>query len=108
MLFRSERFAVAGVLASRINGFNDWLRDEQVVATNAAPLYQVPDAGPVPMPRIPGIAAPAPDDPRARHPGIGEDGAAVLREAGLAEAEIDALSGAGVLHGVRPPGAVSS
>jgi crotonobetainyl-CoA:carnitine CoA-transferase CaiB-like acyl-CoA transferase len=72
------RFTAAGVLASRINGFGDWLADPQVAATAAAPLVEVVPGTSLPVPRNPG--QPVPDRPC---PGIGEHTKAVLREFGL-------------------------
>ena len=72
------RFTAAGVLASRINGFGDWLADPHVVASGTAPMVEVMAGTSLPVPRNPGQKAQ--DRPC---PGIGEHTAAVLREFGL-------------------------
>ena len=72
------RLNAAGVLASRINGFGDWLADPQVTASAAAPMVEVMPGTSLPVPRNPG--QPAPDRPC---PAVGEHTGAVLREFGL-------------------------
>jgi crotonobetainyl-CoA:carnitine CoA-transferase CaiB-like acyl-CoA transferase len=72
------RFTAAGVLASRINEFGDWLADPQVTATCTAPEVEVVPGTSLPVPRNPG--QPALDRPC---PGLGEHTEAVLREFGL-------------------------
>jgi crotonobetainyl-CoA:carnitine CoA-transferase CaiB-like acyl-CoA transferase len=72
------RFTAAGVLASRINGFGDWLADPHVTASGAAPMVEVMPGTSLPVPRNPG--QPPHDRPC---PGVGEHTAAVLREFGL-------------------------
>jgi crotonobetainyl-CoA:carnitine CoA-transferase CaiB-like acyl-CoA transferase len=72
------RFTAAGVLASRINEFGDWLADPHVVASAAAPLVEVMPGVSLPVPQAPG--QPPHDRPC---PGVGEHTEAVLREFGL-------------------------
>jgi crotonobetainyl-CoA:carnitine CoA-transferase CaiB-like acyl-CoA transferase len=72
------RLTGAGVLASRINEFSDWLADPQVAAADAAPELEVVPGTSLPVPRNPG--QPALDRPC---PGLGEHTEAVLREFGL-------------------------
>ena len=73
-----DRLTRAGLLASPINEFGDWLAEPQVQATDAAPPVQVtPDAA-LPVPRTPGQRAQA-----RPAPGLGAHTAAVLREFGI-------------------------
>ncbi|MDH3666427.1 MAG: CoA transferase [Paracoccaceae bacterium] len=72
------RLTKAGVLASRINGFGDWLDDPHVAASGAAPDHDVLPGATLPVPRNPGQA------PHARPaPALGQHGAAILREFGI-------------------------
>ena len=68
----------AGVLASRINDFTDWLAEPQVSGSRAAPAREVLPGATLPVPRSPGGEA-----PERRAPGLGEHTEAVLREFGL-------------------------
>jgi crotonobetainyl-CoA:carnitine CoA-transferase CaiB-like acyl-CoA transferase len=72
------RLTRAGVLASRINEFTDWLAEPQVTATNAAPQTEVQAGTFLPAPHNPG--QPALD---RKCPGPGEHTRAILREFGL-------------------------
>ncbi len=73
------RLTAAGVLASRINDFADWLAEPQVAASGAAPEREVLPGATLPLPRSPGGAA-----TERRAPRLGEHTEAVLREFGLA------------------------
>lgn len=86
-----------GVVASRVNRLVDWLDDAHVQASGIAPMAHDPDAGSFRYPLTPGLEAPAPQDPRARWPGVGSDGTDILRTFGLQAHEIDALRQAGTL-----------
>jgi crotonobetainyl-CoA:carnitine CoA-transferase CaiB-like acyl-CoA transferase len=68
----------AGVLASPINDFADWLAEPQVQACGAAPLTEVAPGASLPVPRTPGGA-----DSARPSPALGAHTAAVLREFGL-------------------------
>ncbi len=69
------RLTKAGVLASRINGFGDWLNEPQVAASAAAPNHEVLPGAMLPVPRNPG----QPGHTRPA-PALGQHGAAILRE----------------------------
>ncbi|MEM6622357.1 MAG: CoA transferase [Pseudomonadota bacterium] len=68
-------FEEAGVLASPIHTFGDWLAAPQVVATQGAPLVEVSDGIQSPAPRSPGRA---PMEGPA--PAIGQHAAAIMEE----------------------------
>ena len=72
------RLTGAGLLASRINEFTDWIADPQVAAANAAPQVEILAQTLLPVPHNPG--QPALDRPC---PGLGEHTEAVLKEFGL-------------------------
>jgi crotonobetainyl-CoA:carnitine CoA-transferase CaiB-like acyl-CoA transferase len=72
------RFTRAGVLASRINEFTDWLVEPQVTAINAAPPIEVFSGATLPVPHSPGQAAHTQPCPAQ-----GEHTDAILREFGL-------------------------
>jgi crotonobetainyl-CoA:carnitine CoA-transferase CaiB-like acyl-CoA transferase len=72
------RFTRAGVLASRINEFTDWLNEPQVAAINAAPPIEVFSGATLPVPHSPGQAAHIKPCPAQ-----GEHTDAILREFGL-------------------------
>jgi len=85
------RIEAAGGLANPVNTPLQWLADPHVQATGAAPSVEVPGVGRVAVPHIPGVDPPASPDPRAHWPGIGTEGAAVLRDFGFSDAEIERL-----------------
>jgi crotonobetainyl-CoA:carnitine CoA-transferase CaiB-like acyl-CoA transferase len=72
------RLTKAGVLASRINEFTDWLTEPQVAAANSAPLVEVLAGTSLPVPHNPG----QPPIHR-RCPAFGEHTETILREFGL-------------------------
>jgi len=72
------RLTAAGVLASPINDFVDWLAEPQVAASDAAPPVEVAPGAWLPVPRTPGAAAGAKPSPAP-----GEHTEAVLREFGV-------------------------
>lgn len=73
-----QRLNAAGVLASRINGFADWLAEPQVIAAQAAPEVEVLPGARLPVPHNPGHAPHGRPAPRQ-----GQHTQAVLREFGL-------------------------
>jgi crotonobetainyl-CoA:carnitine CoA-transferase CaiB-like acyl-CoA transferase len=73
-----DRLTGAGVLASRINEFTDWLDDPQVRAANSAPPVEVLPGTSLPVPHNPG------QPPQGRPcPAFGEHTTAILKEFGL-------------------------
>lgn len=82
----TARFDAENALASGINTWGDWLADPHIQAVEAAPAYALSDGRTVPLPHLPG--QPAYDAPVPR---IGERTRALLAEAGMGGAAIDAL-----------------
>lgn len=79
-------FEKEGALASAINTYGDWLDDPHVQAVDAAPGYQLSDGTAVPLPHLPGQ-----QPNNAPVPTIGQHTRALLAEAGMGTASIDAL-----------------
>jgi crotonobetainyl-CoA:carnitine CoA-transferase CaiB-like acyl-CoA transferase len=80
-------FQKHGVLASPINTLTDWLADPHVVASEAASLA-LDGSLAFHFPATPGMVSPAPHEPRAHWPRVGEHGAQVLRDFGFSEQEV--------------------
>lgn len=91
-----ERLAACDVMADRINDPSSWMRDPHVVAQRGALGYETEGVGVVLAPRTPGAAL-ALEAGLAGAPVTGRDSRAVLRDAGLADAEIDRLIEAGAV-----------
>ena len=92
-----QRISAAGALANPVNSLGQWAADPHVQAVQAAPQVSLPGVGDFLWPRIPGVALPEADDPRAQFAGIGEQGGAALAALGLSETEVQALREEGVL-----------
>lgn len=92
-----QRISAAGALANPVNSLQTWAADPHVQAVQAAPQVSLPGVGEFMWPRIPGIASPSGDDPRAQFAGIGEHGGQALAELGLSANDIQTLRDEGVL-----------
>jgi len=92
-----ERLRAADILADRINGFNDWLIDPHIVATDGAVRVDQSGMGQFRTPRTPGIS-PLVDAAMSPPPRIGEHGAAILSELGIDPATIAQLRAEKVLR----------
>ena len=80
----------ADILSDRINGFDDWVADPQIVATGGAVAVEPADMPAFKVPRTPGISA-AVDAALSPAPRIGEHGGAILAELGLDAATVARL-----------------
>lgn len=95
-------FHAADVLASRIHDPTSWVADPQVHAMEIVDEVPTPEGVTVPWVKVPGADAPSGNDPRGRWPGIGADGAAILRDIlRLDDAEIARLARDGILQRAR-------
>ncbi|MDX1431171.1 MAG: CoA transferase [Gammaproteobacteria bacterium] len=92
------RFDAAGALAQPVHDHGQWLEHAHVRAIDAAPRVAQPDVGDVPMPRIPGMAPIAADDPRAVAPHIGEHAREILEAYGRDAESIERLAETGVVR----------
>jgi crotonobetainyl-CoA:carnitine CoA-transferase CaiB-like acyl-CoA transferase len=96
----SERLTAKGIMNGRVNGYEEFLREEQVAATGIMSwLAQpgVPDL--VPMPNIPGLPPFESGTKRAHAPRLGEHTRDVLAEHGYSSAEIAALYHGNIVAG---------
>ena len=87
-----RRFVAAGILASRIHTPAEWLDDEQVRVTGAAPRIDHPLLGTIAVPRVPGAGAPPQQLPEP-----GAAAAEVLRDFGFAPDEVTTLVEQGIV-----------
>jgi crotonobetainyl-CoA:carnitine CoA-transferase CaiB-like acyl-CoA transferase len=91
------RLRAADILADRVNGFDDWLADPHVVATDGAIAVDQHGMGQFRSPRTPGISREA-DAGLMPAPEIGEHGHAILAELGIDPTAIERLAAEGVLR----------
>ena len=89
----------AGVMCNRVNTVTDWLTDEHVQATDAAPMLAQDSVrdGAVPVVRIPGLPEAAIANLALGAPVIGEQGREILGEIGNSDEEISALIADGIV-----------
>jgi crotonobetainyl-CoA:carnitine CoA-transferase CaiB-like acyl-CoA transferase len=91
------RLRAADILADRVNGFDDWLADPHIVATDGAIAVDQPGMGRFRTSRTPGISAEA-DTGLTPAPEIGEHGRAILAELAMDPAAVERLAAEGVLR----------
>lgn len=95
-----ERLTARNIMNGKVNSYEEFLREEQVAATNIIAWLNQPGLPePVPTPNIPGLPPLANGMKRAHAPTLGEHTREVLREHGYGEAEIDALIARRVVAG---------
>ena len=86
----------ADILSDRINGFDDWLADPHIVATDGAVAVEPVGMPAFKVPRTPGISAAA-DAALSPAPHTGEHGRAILAELGYDDAAIARLAAENVV-----------
>lgn len=85
------------VLCSAIYDYGDWLADEHIRATDAAPPLGQPGLGPTPTPLIPGVAPAQEGEFRALCPSVGEHTDEILTQLGYGAKDLAALAQAAVV-----------
>ncbi len=88
-----------------VNSLETLLHDPQLAATGFWQLVEHPSEGRMRLPGIPVTYGRTPADIRRLPPRLGEHSVEILREAGLAPAEIDTLLAAGATRAERAPAA---
>jgi crotonobetainyl-CoA:carnitine CoA-transferase CaiB-like acyl-CoA transferase len=97
----AQRFTERNIMNYRVNSYEEFLREEQVLATRIISWLEQPGfPEKVPMPNIPGLPPFESGTHRAHAPKLGEHTREVLREYGYGEAEIEALMARKVVAGV--------
>lgn len=79
-----ERFKAAGLMHARVNDYLEFLRDPHVEATGIVTWIDHPGVGRIPVPRAPGLRAPAAGSTRAVAPSLDQHRKEILAEIGLA------------------------
>lgn len=101
----SELFGAADILHAPVCDYADLFEDPQVAAVGAIQWVDTAGLGTLPMARIPGLPAAQKTSSFVQPPHVGEQGAAVLAELGLPQAEITRLNAEGIVgfhDGVDP------
>ena len=90
--FLSQRFTERAIMNAKVNSYEEFLKEEQVIATGIISWLSQPGfAELVPMPNIPGLPPFQSGTKRAHAPTLGQHTREVLREHGYDEAAIATL-----------------
>ena len=88
----AERMTAAGIMNGKVNTYSEFLREEQVIASDIISWLNQPGVPElVPMPNIPGLPNFENGTKRAHAPALGEHTREVLREYGYPETAIEDL-----------------
>lgn len=94
----SQRLTKADLLFERVNRYEEFLKEPQVVQTDAVAWLAQPDMPrPVPLTHLPGVQRFVDGAPLSTAPRVGADTVAVLTEHGYTSADIDGLAKAGAI-----------
>lgn len=94
----TQRLAQADVMHERVNRYVDFLKEPQVVQTQAVAWLSQPDVPQaVPVGNLPGVTAFRDGTPQATSPRVGQHTASVLKEHGYDDTQIAALAANGVI-----------
>ena len=94
------RLAQANVMHERVNRYADFVKEPQVIETNAVAWLSQPGMPqPVPVANLPGMAPFVDGSFKGTSPALGQHTREVLREHGFDEAKIDELAAQGVIGG---------
>jgi len=94
--FWLKRLHKFDILADRVNGFDEWLADRHIAATEGAVAIKQPGVGSYRVPRTPGIGAAA-ETALSPAPGLGQHGCEILSEIGYDDAAVARLAAEGAL-----------
>ena len=96
----AKRFSERNIMNYRVNSYEDFLKEEQVLATGIIAWLSQPGFSElVPMPNIPGLPPFQSGSTRAHAPTLGQHTREVLREHGYSDGEIEALVAKKVVAG---------
>ena len=89
-----EIFKAKGILANRVYDYGDWLADAHVQETNSVEYFEQPGIGTIGYPAMPGGMAQA----ATLAPTIGYGDAEFLKDVGISDREIAALTASGAIQ----------
>ncbi len=79
------------ILHSAVNDYTGYFDDDHIRAAEAIRWIEHATVGRIPIPGVPGLAAPAPDSQLAHSPGLGEHSHTILGELGYGEHDVAQL-----------------
>ncbi len=86
-----------GIMSAKVQTYDEFVRHPHVAAAGAVTWVPRQGGDAVPIAAVPGLAAPAPDDPLVRAPALGQHGSEIMAEMGLGADEIAELERRGLV-----------